>query len=258
MALQRSSPVPLYHQLRILLLDQIESGELKPGDAIPTERELIERYGVSRITVRQALHSLTVDGLLYRQSGRGTFVRRSRIEQELANLTGFSEEMAARGLTPAARLLSAEMIDPDFAITSHLRLAPGQKAFRMVRQRIANGEPMALDVNYLPPDLGEKLLKDDLSQALYTLFEEKYGVEMDWGDQSIEAKLADEFTARYLGIKKGMPILYMERVTYTVSGRPIEVAQTSYRADRYAYRVRLKRKAKSSTYPQPASTTSPD
>lgn len=238
--LDRSSPLPLYFQLRSLLLQQIESGTLKPGDVVPTERELIDRYGISRITVRQAINSLMADGLLYRQRGLGTFVRSSRIEQELSTLTGFSEEMIARGLTPGAKLISAEMVDPDPTVAAKLRLLPSQQLFRLVRARLADGEPMALDVNYLPPDLGEKLLEEDLQEALYTLFD-RYGVELDWADQAIQSTVADEFVAPHLGIKKGMPILQMERVVYAVDGRPVEYSRTSYRADRYIYRVRLKR-----------------
>ena len=248
MGLRRSSPIPLYHQIRALLLRQIETGQLKPGDALPSERELIDHYGVSRITVRQALNSLAVDGLLFRQPGRGTFVRRSRIEQELASLTGFSEEMLSRGLTPSTRLISTAMMEPTAQVAAWLRMAPGQKVLQMVRLRLADGEPMAVDVNCIPPDLGEKLLKDNLEEALYTLFEEKYGVELDWSDEAIEARLPDESTARLLAIRKGMPILFMERVTYSVDGRPVEVAQTSYRADRYSYRVRLKRKPRTASY----------
>ncbi len=239
--LDRSSPLPLYFQLRALLLQQIESGALKPGDTIPTERELIDRYGVSRITVRQAINSLMTDGLLYRQRGLGTFVRRDRIEQELSTLTGFSEEMLDRGLAPGAKLISAEMVDPDAATATKLRLQPDQQVFRMVRLRLADDEPMALDITCCPPDLGEKLLTEDLQGALYTILEEKYGVELDQADQAIRATPADELHATHLGIKKGMPILQMERVTYSLDGRPVEFSRTSYRADRYIYRVRLKR-----------------
>ena len=239
--LDRASPLPLYFQLRTALLEQIENGTLKPGDTLPPERELIDRYRVSRITIRQAVNSLTADGLLYRQRGLGTFVRSDRIEQELSTLTGFSEEMMARGLNPGAKVISAEMVDPDAAVASKLRLRPDQKAFRMVRLRLADGEPMALDITHCPPDLGEKLLADDLQGALYTLLEEKYGVELDQGDQAIQATLADEFLAAHLGIKKGMPILQMERVVYSMDGRPVELSRTCYRADRYIYRVHLKR-----------------
>ena len=113
MLLDRASPVPLHVQLRSFLLQQIESGALKPGDAIPAERELVSRFGISRITVRQAIADLMAEGFLYRQHGRGTFVRSHKIEQELSTLTGFVEEMAARGLVPGAKLISAEMVDAD-------------------------------------------------------------------------------------------------------------------------------------------------
>lgn len=240
MSLDRSSPLPLYYQLRNAVLQQIENGTLAPGDTLPTERELIDRYRVSRITVRQALSSLMADGLLYRQRGLGTFVRKSRIEQELSTLTGFSEEMIARGLVPGARLISAEMAETDSAVAAKMQVEPGGRIFRLVRLRLANGEPMALDVNYLPAEIGEQLLKENLEEALYTLFP-KMGVELDWADQAIQAAPADELVAQQLGIKKGAPVLLMERVVSATDGRVVEYSRTSYRADRYIYRVRLKR-----------------
>ncbi len=239
--LDRSSPLPLYYQLRNILLQQIESGALMPGDNLPTERELIDRYGVSRITVRQALNSLMADGLLYRQRGLGTFVRKSRIEQELSSLTGFSEEMVSRGLVPGARLISAETVEVDGAVAAKLSIAPGQRAFQMVRVRLADGEPMALDVNYTPADIGERLLHEDLEEALYTHFG-KMGVELDWGDQAIQAAPADDLMAHHLGVKKGTPVLLMERVVCATDGRVVEYSRTAYRSDRYIYRVRLKRR----------------
>ncbi len=239
--LDRSSPLPLYYQLRNVLLQQIESGALLPGDTVPTERELIDRYRVSRITVRQALNSLMADGLLYRQRGLGTFVRKSRIEQELSSLTGFSEEMVSRGLVPGAKLISAEMVEADGAIAAKLSIAPGLRVFRMVRVRLADGEPMALDVNYTPGDIGERLLEEDLEEALYTHFA-RMGVELDWGDQAIQAAPADDLIAHHLGVKKGTPVLLMERVVSATGGRVVEYSRTAYRSDRYIYRVQLKRR----------------
>ncbi len=238
--LDRTSPLPLYYQLRNVLLQQIESGSLMPGDALPAERELIDRYRVSRITVRQALNSLMADGLLYRQRGLGTFVRKSRIEQELSSLTGFSEEMVSRGLVPGARLISAKIVEADSGAAAKLSIAPGQKAFRMVRLRLANDEPMAFDVNYLPSDIGERLLQEDLEEALYTLLG-RMGVELDWADQAIQAAPADDLMAHHLGIKKGTPVLLMERVVCATDRRVVEYSRTAYRSDRYIYRVRLKR-----------------
>ncbi len=240
MSLDRSSPLPLYYQLRNAILEQIESGILAPGDTLPTERELIDRYRVSRITVRQALSSLMADGLLYRQRGLGTFVRKSRIEQELSTLTGFSEEMIARGLVPGTRLISAEWVEADGAVAAKMRVEPGARIFRLVRLRLANGEPMAFDVNYLPTKIGEELQKENLEEALYTLFP-KLGIELDWADQAIQAAAADELVAQHLSIKKGTPVLLMERVVSATDGRVVEYSRTSYRSDRYIYRVRLKR-----------------
>ncbi len=240
MTLDRSSPLPLYYQLRNVLLQQIESGALVPGDSLPTERELIDRFGVSRITVRQALNSLMADGLLYRQRGLGTFVRKNRIEQELSSLTGFSEEMISRGLTPSARPISAEIVEADGDVAAKLSIAPGQKVFQLVRVRLADDEIVALDVDYLPADIGERLLKEDLAEALYTYFG-RMGVELDWADQAIQAAPADELMAHHLGLRKGAPILLMERVVTATDGRVVEYSRTAYRSDRYIYRVRLKR-----------------
>ncbi|HEX2986819.1 MAG TPA: GntR family transcriptional regulator, partial [Chloroflexota bacterium] len=188
----------------------------------------------------QALTSLMADGLLYRQRGLGTFVRKSRIEQELSSLTGFSEEMVSRGLVPGTRLVSAEMVEADGTVAPRLSIAPGQIVFRMVRVRLADGEPTALDVTCLPSDIGERLLKEDLEEALYTHFA-RMGVELDWGDQAIQAAPADDLMAHHLQVKKGTPVLLMERVVSTTDGRVVEFSRTAYRSDRYIYRVRLKR-----------------
>ncbi|HEX9016909.1 MAG TPA: GntR family transcriptional regulator [Chloroflexota bacterium] len=239
--LDRSSPLPLHFQLRTALLQEIESRALNPGDAVPTEVELMNRFGVSRITVRQAVSGLINDGILYRQHGIGTFVRRSRIQQELATLTGFSEEMITRGLTPSTRLISAEIVVPDQEVASRLQIGPGGDVLRMVRVRLADGEPTAIDISQCPGNLGRRLLHENLERPLYELMERALGIELDWAEQAIEATLADDFMSRHLGIKRNLPILMMERVAYSVSGEPVEHSKTCYRADRYSYRVRLNR-----------------
>jgi len=244
MKLDRSNHVPLYVQLRSHLVQQVESGLLKPGDPVPTEMELMERYGVSRVTVRQAMGNLIDEGLLYRQQGIGTFVRRARIQQELGTLTGFSEEMVLRGLKPSTKLVSAEMVAADDLLSERLQIQTGEKVLRMVRIRLADGEPMALDISHCPNVIGERLLKEDLEQPLYTLFEEKIGIELERAQQIIESALADEFVAQHLCIQKGKPILRMERVAYSVDDLAVEYSKTFYRADRYSYRVSLKRKPK--------------
>ncbi len=244
MLLDRSSPVPLHYQLRSYLQQQIEGGALKPGDAIPTERELVSRFGVSRITVRQAVSDLTSEGFLYRQHGRGTYVRSQKIEQELSTLTGFAEEMAARGLTPGARLISAELVESDGKIASALQIQTGDQVFEILRVRLANGEPMALEVTYYPVQVGERLLKEELEGGLWALLEDKFGIDIDWADETIGCAVPSESTAHHLGIKKGTPVLVVERTTYSPDSRPMEFCWGYYRADRYSYRLRLKRKGR--------------
>lgn len=239
--LDRSSPVPLYFQLRNLLLEEIESGAFKPGDAVPAERELIERYNVSRATVREAVSSLTAAGVLHRRHGLGTFVRGKRMEQELSRLTGLFEEMVARGLEPEVNLISAEMVKPDAVVAAKLRLSARERTLHVVRVWFVDGEPLCLGVDHFPEQFGEKLLKENLETALYGILERKLGVALRWADQVIQASPADESAARYLAIGKGTPILVMERVNYSVDDHPLNLSITSFRADRYTYRVRLTR-----------------
>lgn len=239
--LDRSNRVPLYFQLRNLLLDGVESGALRPGDALPSERELMEHHNVSRATVREAVGSLIAAGVLHRRHGLGTFVRGKRMEQELSRLTGLFEEMVARGLKPEARLISAEMVKPDAVVAAKLRLSARERILHVDRVWSTGGEPLCLGVDYLPEQLGEKLLEENLETALYGILERKLGVALKWADQVIHAAPADETTALHLAIRKGTPILVMERVTYGVDNQPVVLSVSSFRADRYTYRVRLTR-----------------
>ena len=140
------------------------------------------------------------------------------------------------------------MVLPDGEIGAKLYLAEGEKVLRMVRLRLADGEPMALDISQCPDDIGERLMERDLEQPLYTLMEDELGIELDRANQTIESTIADEFVARHLGIQKGKPILLMMRVAYSISDRPVEHPTTYYRADRYSYQVSLKRKPKGTAY----------
>ncbi len=246
--LDRTNRVPLYFQLRNVLLDGVESGSLRPGDALPSERELMEQHNVSRATVREAVSSLIVAGVLHRRHGLGTFVRGKQMEQELSRLTGLFEEMVARGLKPEARLISAEMVKPDAAVAAKLLLPARERVLRVARVWSTGGEPLCLGVDYLPEQLGEKLLKENLVKenletALYDILERKLGVVLKWADQVIQAAPAGETATRHLGIKRGTPMLVMERVCYSVDNHPVVLSITSFRADRYTYRVRLTRES---------------
>src|SRR3989454_11654646 len=139
-AIYRNSPLPRYYQLKEILRERARSGEWKPGDLIPSERELSEKYGISRMTARQAITDLVNEGLFYREQGKGTFVSERKITQQLIHLTGFTEDIRARGQRPGTRVLSAEMRLADEATAEKLRIDAGTLIFRLQRLRLVDEE----------------------------------------------------------------------------------------------------------------------
>jgi GntR family transcriptional regulator len=242
------APTPLYYRVREALRAQIESGELAPGSPVPTENQLIERYGVSRTTVREAVLGLVQEGLLYRKQGKGTFVAARRFQEQLGALTGFTEEMEARGLHAGARVLTVEAVTLQGHDATLLGLPIGAPAYRIARLRLANEEPVEIETAFFPHDIGFRLAQDDLHDVgIYALLEQRYGVQLHEAEQTIEARAARADEARLLGVRRGAPVLVIERVTSDVTGRLIELGRSVYRADRYKYRVRLRRHSRAGT-----------
>src|SRR3989442_12850833 len=146
-AIYRNSPLPRYYQLKEIMRERVRAGEWQPGDLIPSERELGETYGISRMTARQAITDLVNEGLFYREQGKGTFVSRNKITQQLIHLTGFTEDIRARGQRPGTRVLSAEMRLADEPTAERLRINPGALIFHLQRLRLADGEPLAIELS---------------------------------------------------------------------------------------------------------------
>jgi GntR family transcriptional regulator len=234
--------VPRYYQLKTIIREQISTGAWKPGGLIPSERELSERYGVSRMTVRQSLTELVNEGFLYRRQGRGTFVAWPKITQHLTSLTGFSEDMRARGQRPGARILAAEMWPADEDVAVRLQIAPGQRVVRLRRLRLADGEPLAIEESALTFFGCEALLAEDLEGgSLYEVLDRRFGLPIVEAEQEIEAGLAGPEDARLLGVAPGSPVLLLRRTTYTERGRPLEYAESVYRGDKYRFHARMGR-----------------
>lgn len=243
--LDTRSPVPLYHQVKTALRDSIEAGTWAPHEAIPPERELIERFKVSRITVRQALSDLVAEGLLYRQHGRGTFVAQRRlapIAETLSELTGHLEELQLRGLEPEVEVLSLVQIPlPDDAAQALEREA-GSESWYLRRLVRVGGEPLMLSEIYLPADLGIALETGEVrAQGLARLLEQA-GLRPIQGTQRIAAAAVSAEQAQLLGIRKGEPVLRVIRMIAGREGQPLVWFRTLYRADRYEYEVELKRR----------------
>lgn len=238
----RNSPVPRYHQLKEILRERIRSGEWKPGDLIPSERELSEVYDISRMTARQAITELVNEGVFYREQGRGTFVAQNKITQQLLHLTGFTEDIRSRGQQPSTRVLAASMVPADEVVAEHLRITAGDPIFVLRRLRLADDEPLAIEVSMLHFKGCERLAEEDLEhQSLYQLLESTYGVPLMEADQEIEAGLASEEEAKILGVAPGSAVLYTRRTTYTERNRPIEYAKSVYRGNKYTFHTHLKR-----------------
>jgi len=236
-AIDTGSSVPKYSQLRDILLDLIYT-ELTYGQVIPSERELVERYGLSRMTVRQAISGLVSEGRLYRVPGKGTFVARPKIELPL-RLASFSEDMRARGLEPGAVDLERRLVAASAATARALGLSPGDPVHLIVRLRTADGVPMAVERSSIPAQLAPGLEEIPLSnRSLYKVLEESFGLVLEQGEQTIEAAIVDPADAALLELKPGSAILRLQRRSFA-GGRPVELTDAVYRGDRYQLQVGL-------------------
>ncbi len=238
----KHSPVPRYHQLKEILREKIRSGEWKPGDLIPSERELSETYGISRMTTRQAITDLVNEGVFYREQGKGTFITRHKITQQLMRLTGFTEDIQARGQQPSTRVLSAQMLPASEAVAEKLREDVGHLVFCIQRLRLADEEPLAIELSHINFKGCEKLLEEDLEHnSLYNLLESKYGIPLMEAEQELEAGLASAEDAQMLKIPAGSSVLHIRRTTFTDRYQPIEYAQSVYCGNKYIFYTHLKR-----------------
>jgi len=239
-----AGPMPLYQQLKQRLRDEIARGDYKPGDQLPAEPELIQQFGVSRITVRQALSDLAAEGLVVRRHGKGTFVAERRIQHDLVQLTDFVEDMELAGLAPSSRVMEFTREVAPAPVAAALALPVGSVVVRVVRLSLANGEPIACDTAWLPLRYGALLSESDLSaETILRVLEERFAIPIERGSFSFTAAAASPLCAQALNIAPGTPLLVIERVSYTRNDEPVYMQRRYYRTDRVQYRVTLQRRA---------------
>jgi GntR family transcriptional regulator len=232
---------PKYRRLREALLESI--GGLPEGTALPTERELCAEFSVSRATVRHALQRLEHEGRIYRRQGKGTFVARVKIEQRLG-LTSHTESMRAQGLVPGSKLIDVSRIPAGPEVATALRLDEDAEVLRIERLRLADGEPIAIEVLFLN---AERF--DGISAALgqsgsfYQLLHSDYGVELASAEETIEAVVAGSREAGLLGCDEHSALLLLSRLSLDTRGRPTEYVRSLYRGDRFRFRRHLERGA---------------
>ncbi len=242
--LDRGSTLPLYHQVKQLLLARVRAEDLAPGARVPGDNELCRSLGVSRSVVRQALAELEVEGVVVRVKGRGTYVARPRTTEHLvARLTGLHEEMSARGVDVTSTVRRQEVVPADDVVASDLELEVGAPVLVLERLRHVGGEPWVLTTTHLPTDIAPDLVHEDFSeQSLYGVLESRYGVRLTHGRRSVEAVPASEDTARLLGLRPGDPLLRLRSTTWA-GARPVESFVALHRGDRTRFEVDLERAA---------------
>lgn len=236
MALDTSAATPLYLQLEATLRDALASGKWKAGEALPPERELADRFKVSRLTLRKALERLEAQGLVQRRQGSGTYVA-PRLEQPLSALTGFSQDMRARGLEPSIRWLKKGLFVASPEEVLALSLSPGEKVARLERVRSAQGEPMAVERAALPAHLLPD--PEKVGESLYAHLDAR-GLRPVRALQRLRAVAAGRLEAELLGIRPGDAVLYTERLSYLSDGSVMEFTRSHYRGDRYDFVAELR------------------
>jgi GntR family transcriptional regulator len=232
----------LYTKVEETIATEIAEGEYLPGDQLPTEDELLQRFEVSRITVRRAIQNLIHRGLLEIRRGRGTFVTEPRIEAELTKLSGFVEDMRAAGRKASARVMSKGVVSAPARVAERLQVGRGTKVMRIERVRLADGLPVSFDETYLPLALGKKIARNDLRlHPIFTLLEEEYGVPLLEADYALEAVAASKAVAEALRVVVGAPVFQIERTSRTTHHEPIDYEVLSYRGDLVRFVTKLLR-----------------
>jgi GntR family transcriptional regulator len=242
--LAAQAPAPLYAQIKQLLRQRILDGTYQPHQQMPSEAEMMASFGVSRITVRQALSDLQNEGLIFRLHGKGSFVSKPKAFQDLGRLQGFGEAMREHGYESYNRLVSLRAVTPSPTVAERLACPKRGKVTELKRLRFLNREPISLDVSYLPTHIGQRLAKEDLAtRDVFVILENDYGLALGHADLQIGSTLADETLATQLRVEEGSPVLHIERTTHLTDGTPIDHEHLYYRGDAFQYKVRVDRTA---------------
>ncbi|WP_455139075.1 GntR family transcriptional regulator [Thermophilibacter sp.] len=237
----QTNPAPKYFLIERAIIERIERREYRENEPIPSERELMESFGVSRITVRRAIDELVHDGHLYKVQGKGTFVKGEEYDQSLLSITSCTQDVINHGMTPRREVISAEVMEATGTPCSALELGRGEEVFRLERIYYADDTPINHTVTYLPYRLFFGIDLCDFSQeSLYEVLRKEYHAKLLNATRTVEAALARGKTADYLHVRPGIPLLYFTCVTQgEVRGKrqPIEYFNCWYRSDKFKFYI---------------------
>ncbi|MCA8320485.1 GntR family transcriptional regulator [Burkholderia cepacia] len=236
------SAAPLYVQIKDTLRARILDGTYAPHSRMPSEHELCAAFGVSRITVRQALGDLQKEGLLFKLHGKGTFVSKPKAFQNVTSLQGFAEAMSSMGYEIVNQVRSVRTVKADRHLAMKLNVPEGAPLVEIHRVRLLNREPVSLEQTWVPEALGKRLAGADLAtRDIFLVLENDCGIPLGHADVSIDAILADDEIVDALQVEESSPVLRIERLTHDASGAPIDYEYLYFRGDAFQYRLRIDR-----------------
>ncbi|GGC14167.1 transcriptional regulator [Oxalicibacterium flavum] len=242
MPLPPSSTVPLYAQIKEALRAKIIDGTYVAHQKLPSESEMINAFGVSRITVRQAMNDLQKEGFLFKVHGKGTFVARPSVSQELTHLQGFGEAVRYLGHETFSEVLGLRTMAGSALVCGKLGLREGDTVTEIRRLRYLDREPISIDHSWVRHDIGSRLTEKNLrDKDLFSLLENELGQRLHSADVEIDATAADEEIGRRLKVQAGSPILRIERLTYASEDRPLVFEYIHYRAESFKYKLKVLR-----------------
>ena len=229
--------LPAYQRIQSVIRKRIDSGQLQPGDPVPSERDLAKTHQVSLMTARHALAFLEREGLVERRRGIGTFVAQPKIH--FNKLMSYTEQMAARTLIAAAKVLFAKIVDNENEAAARLSLPPNSRIIKLERLRHASGEAFALETCYLSAAEFPGLLDAPIArESLFGILERDYKVELGYADEEIDATAADPRIAELLAIPRREPLLRIRQIIYSTKGKAIMYVLGFYRSDRHNLVIR--------------------
>ena len=239
-----SSQPPLYDQVKSQLQLQIQQGEYPPLAQLPSEHELAQRFSVSRITVRQALHQLSLEGVIFKVHGKGTFVSKPKAHQNISQLQGFAEAMSVDGHQIVNEVLSVRFVPAPIQVASKLKLPMQSQITEIKRVRLLNAEPVSYELTYLPEQIGCQLIDQQIDLAVTDIFktlEQDLNQTLGYADLSIDAIQADDALAKLLAVDVHTPILRVERLTHDQAGQPLDYEYLYFSGDSFQYQLRIYR-----------------
>jgi GntR family transcriptional regulator len=233
----KRSDEPAYRKIQNAIRRHIDSGQLKPGNLVPSERELARMHGVSLMTARHALTELARDGVVDRRHGAGTFVAPPKVQ--FNKLLGYTEQMASLGLIARSRIVSSAIVNREPEIAARLGLAPRARLGRLERVRLAGDEAVALETCYWSAEDYPALLQKALDRvSLFSVLEQDCGVKLAYADEEIDATGADQRLADLLSLSRGTPLMRIRQLIFSANGRAIVYVTGFYRSGRHTLRIR--------------------